>query len=76
MIGPVASVTFRVVSTVSGALEPILSYGRFRLLAHGHRGELTPFVVVFAAGMAAVLIAAFGGVGSLIFGCVLVLRRR
>ena len=30
-IGPAASVAFRVVSTVSGALEPIIAYGRYRL---------------------------------------------
>lgn len=68
MIGPAASVTFRVISIVSGALEPILNYGRYRLLAHGHRGELGPFTAVFGVGFAAVLIAAFGGVGSLVFG--------
>lgn len=68
LVGPAASVTFRVISTVAGALEPILAYGRYRLLAQGHRGELKAFVAVFAVGMAAVLIAAFGGVGSLVFG--------
>ncbi|MCT7657791.1 hypothetical protein [Mycobacterium deserti] len=68
MVGPAASVTFRVISTVAGAVEPILAYGRYRLLAHGHRGELAPFTVVFVAAMVAVLIAAFGGLGSLIFG--------
>jgi hypothetical protein len=68
MVGPVASVTFRVISTVAGAVEPILAYGRYRLLAHGHRGELAAFLAVFAAGMATVLVAAFGGLGSLIFG--------
>ncbi len=68
MVGPVASVTFRVISTVAGAVEPILAYGRYRLLAHGHRGELAPFLAVFAAGLAAVLIAALGGLGSLVFG--------
>lgn len=68
LVGPAASVTFRVISTVAGALEPILAYGRYRLLAHGHRGELKAFVAVFVVGMAAVLIAAFGGLGSLVFG--------
>ena len=68
MIGPAISVTFRVVSTVSGALEPILNYGRYRLLAHGHRGELKSFAVVFVAGLAAVLSLSFGGLGSLVFG--------
>jgi hypothetical protein len=68
MVGPAASVAFRVISTVAGALEPILAYGRYRLLAHGHRGELAPFAAVFTAALAAVLIAAFGGLGSLIFG--------
>ncbi|WP_123025947.1 hypothetical protein [Mycolicibacterium stellerae] len=68
MIGPAASVAFRVISTVAGALEPILAYGRYRLLAHGHRGELVSFVAVFGAAMALVLIAALGGLGSLIFG--------
>lgn len=68
MVGPAASVTFRVISTVAGALEPILAYGRYRLLAHGHRGELTAFVAVFVAALAAVLVAALGGLGSLIFG--------
>lgn len=68
MVGPAASVTFRVVSTVAGALEPILAYGRYRLLAHGHRGELAAFFAVFVAALVAVLVAAFGGLGSLIFG--------
>ena len=68
IVGPAASVTFRVISTVAGALEPILAYGRYRLLAHGHRGELRAFVAVFIVGMVAVLVVAFGGIGSLIFG--------
>jgi len=68
MVGPVASVAFRVISTVAGALEPILAYGRYRLLAHGHRGELKTFVAVFAVGLAAVMAAAFGGIAGLIFG--------
>ncbi|WP_431237659.1 hypothetical protein ACQ86B_23630 [Mycolicibacterium aichiense] len=67
-IGPAASVAFRVISTVSGALEPILSYGRYRLLAHGHRGELKIFAALFFVGLIAVAAAAFGGFGSLIFG--------
>jgi hypothetical protein len=68
MVGPVASVTFRVISTVAGALEPILAYGRYRLLAHGHRGELKAFVTVFFAALVITLGAALGGVGSLVFG--------
>lgn len=68
VMGPAASVAFRVISTVSGALEPILSYGRYRLLAHGHKGELAIFGAVFLAGMAAVIVGAFSGLGSLIFG--------
>jgi hypothetical protein len=68
MVGPLASVTFRVISTVAGALEPILAYGRYRLLAHGHRGELKTFVAVFVAALAAVLVGALGGLGSLVFG--------
>jgi len=67
-IGPAASVAFRVISTVSGALEPILSYGRYRLLAHGHRGELKMFAAIFFVGLAGVMAAAFGGLGSLVFG--------
>ena len=68
MVGPAVAVTFRVISTVAGAVEPILAYGRYRLLAHGHRGELASFVAVFVVGMAAVLAAAFGGFGRLVFG--------
>src|SRR6476620_10623791 len=68
VMGPAASVAFRVISTVSGALEPILSYGRYRLLAHGHKGELAIFGAVFTAGMAAVIVGAFSGLGSLVFG--------
>ncbi|MGE2714631.1 hypothetical protein ACQI4L_11280 [Mycolicibacterium litorale] len=68
VMGPAASVAFRVISTVSGALEPILSYGRYRLLAHGHKGELATFGAVFVAGMVAVIVGAFSGLGSLIFG--------
>ncbi|MET0452669.1 MAG: hypothetical protein ABW137_12635 [Mycobacterium sp.] len=68
MVGPAASVTFRVISTVAGAMEPILAYGRYRLLAHGHRGELAAFVAVFGAGLVAVLAVAFSGVAGLIFG--------
>ncbi|HRD10474.1 MAG TPA: hypothetical protein PLI79_01300 [Mycobacterium sp.] len=67
-IGPAASVAFRVVSTVSGALEPIIAYGRYRLLAHGHRGEVAIVVAIFSAGLAIVLVAAFGGFGKLVFG--------
>ncbi|TQR85338.1 hypothetical protein D8S82_17015 [Mycobacterium hodleri] len=68
MVGPAASVAFRVISTVAGALEPILAYGRYRLLAHGHRGELAQFVAVFVVALLAVLGPALGGAGSLIFG--------
>ena len=68
MVGPAASVTFRVISTVAGALEPILAFGRYRLLAHGHRGELLSFAAVFFAALVVVLAAALGGLGSLIFG--------
>ena len=68
MVGPVASVTFRVISTVAGALEPILAYGRYRLLAHGHRGEILSFLAVFIVGAVVVLAAALGGFGSLVFG--------
>ena len=68
MVGPAASVAFRVISTVAGALEPILAYGRYRLLAHGHRKELAQFVAVFVVALVVVLAAALGGAGSLIFG--------
>ena len=68
MVGPAASVTFRVISTIAGAMEPILAYGRYRLLAHGHRGELAPFVAVFFVALVVILAAALGGLGSLIFG--------
>ena len=68
MVGPAASVAFRVISTVAGGLEPILAYGRYRLLAHGHRGELAQFAAVFVVAMVTVLGAALGGAGSLIFG--------
>lgn len=67
-LGPAAAVTFRVVWSVAGALEPILAYGRYRLLAHGHRGEIGSIAVVFTAGLLAVLVAAFAGVGELVFG--------
>ena len=67
-MGPAASVGFRVISTVSNALEPIIAYGRFRLLAHGHKGEVVVVGTIFAAGLVAVLAGAFGGLGSLIFG--------
>ena len=67
-MGPAASVGFRVISTVSNALEPIIAYGRFRLLAHGHKGEVVVVVAIFVAGLVAVLAGAFGGLGSLIFG--------
>jgi hypothetical protein len=67
-MGPAASVGFRVISTVSNALEPIIAYGRFRLLAHGHKGEILVVSTIFVAGLVAVLAGAFGGLGSLIFG--------
>ncbi|MCV7421466.1 hypothetical protein H7K45_13015 [Mycobacterium yunnanensis] len=67
-MGPAASVGFRVISTVSNALEPIIAYGRFRLLAHGHHGEVLVVVGIFVAGLVGVLAGAFGGLGSLIFG--------
>jgi len=67
-MGPAASVGFRVISTVANALEPIIAYGRFRLLAHGRHGELLIVAGIFVAGLAGVLLGAFGGLGSLIFG--------
>ncbi|MCV7202789.1 hypothetical protein H7J71_12310 [Mycolicibacterium peregrinum] len=67
-MGPAASVAFRVISTVSGALEPIISYGRYRLLARAHKREAAIVGVIFLLGLAAVLIAAFGGFGQLVFG--------
>jgi hypothetical protein len=68
MLGPAASVAFRVISTMSGALEPILAYGRYRLLAHGHKGEIAIVAVIFTAALAAVLGVAFSGLGHLVFG--------
>jgi hypothetical protein len=67
-MGPAASVGFRVITTVSNALEPIIAYGRFRLLAHGHKGEVAIVAAIFVAGLVGVLAGAFGGLGSLIFG--------
>ncbi len=66
--GPAAAVGFRVIWSVAGALEPILAYGRYRLLAHGHRGEIGSVAAVFIAGLVAVLVAAFAGFGELVFG--------
>lgn len=68
VLGPAASVAFRVISTVAGAVEPILAYGRYRLLAHGHKGELAIFAVIFCAGLTTVAGGAFAGLGRLIFG--------
>ncbi|KAA0107649.1 hypothetical protein [Mycolicibacterium sp. P1-5] len=68
LLGPAASVAFRVISTMSGALEPILAYGRYRLLAHGHKGEVAIVAVIFSAGLAGVLVIAFSGLGKLVFG--------
>lgn len=68
MLGPAASVGFRVISTIAGALEPILAYGRFRLLAHGHEGEVTIVAATFAAGVAVIFGADFAGVWQAIFG--------
>ncbi len=66
--GPAAAVGFRVIWSVAGALEPILAYGRYRLLAHGHRGEIGSIAAVFTIGLLAVLLAAFSGFGELFFG--------
>ncbi|WP_349270663.1 hypothetical protein MPNTM1_01963 [Mycolicibacterium parafortuitum] len=68
ILGPAASVTFRVVSTITGALEPIIAYGRMRLLAHGHRGEITIVAAIFAVGVAVLFGAALAGLWHLIFG--------
>lgn len=68
VLGPAASVGFRVISTISGALEPIIAYGRFRQLAHGHRGEVAHVAVIFAAAVAAIFIAAATGLWGMIFG--------
>lgn len=68
LLGPGASVSFRVISTVSGALEPIIAYGRYRLLAHGRKAEAAIVGVIFLIGLAGVLIGAFAGLGRLIFG--------
>ena len=62
MLGPAASVGFRVVSTISGALEPIIAYGRFRLLAHGHKGEFAPVYHHFRCRVG-------GGSWSRLVGC-------
>ena len=67
-IGAAAAVTLRVITTVSGALDPIIAYGRYRLLAHGHKGEVAIVAVIFTVGLAAVLGSAFLGLGSLVFG--------
>lgn len=68
VLGPAASVGFRVVSTISGALEPILAYGRVRQLAHGHQGEVAHVAVIFVAGVAAIFTADLLGFWSLVFG--------
>jgi hypothetical protein len=68
ILGPAASVTFRVVSTIAGALEPIVSYGRIRLLAHGHKGEVAIVAATFGVGLAAIFGADLLGLWRLIFG--------
>jgi hypothetical protein len=68
VLGPAASVGFRVVSTISGVLEPVLAYGRVRQLAHGHKGEVAHVALIFAAGVGAIVVAAYLGLWSLIFG--------
>ena len=68
LLGPAASVGFRVISTISGILEPILAYGRVRQLAHGHRGEVAQVTLIFVVGTAAIFIAAYVGLWQLIFG--------
>jgi hypothetical protein len=68
VLGPAASVAFRVVSTISGVLEPILAYGRVRQLAHGHKGEVAHVTLIFAAGTAAIFVSAYVGLWGLIFG--------
>lgn len=67
-MGPASSVAFRVISTVSGALEPIIAYGRYRLLSHANKREAAIVGLIFIAGLVAVLAAAFGGFGRLVFG--------
>ncbi len=68
LLGPAASVGFRVISTISGVLEPILAYGRVRQLAHGHRGEVAHVALIFVLGTAAIFVAAYLGLWSMIFG--------
>ncbi len=51
LVGPQAAVTFRAVSTVSGALEPVLAYTRVRLLVRASRLQ----VWTGAAALGAVL---------------------
>ncbi|BBX17973.1 hypothetical protein CRI77_22025 [Mycolicibacterium duvalii] len=68
LLGPAASVGFRVISTVSGALEPILAYGRMRLLAHGSRNEIVLVAGTFVTGVAVIFGAEFLGVWSAVFG--------
>ncbi|MGE2728566.1 hypothetical protein ACQI4F_03740 [Mycolicibacterium vaccae] len=68
LLGPAASVGFRVVSTVSGALEPILAYGRVRLLAHGARGEAIAVAATFLAGLAVIFGANSLGLWRAVFG--------
>lgn len=68
VLGPSAAVGFRVVSTISGILEPILAYGRVRQLAHGHKGEVVHVAMILVVGTAAIFGGAYLGVWSLIFG--------
>ncbi|WP_193046556.1 hypothetical protein [Mycolicibacterium baixiangningiae] len=68
ILGPAASVAFRVISTIAGALEPILAYGRLRLLAYGHKGEIAVIAVAFGGGLAMIFCAEALGVWRLIFG--------
>ena len=68
VLGPSAAVGFRVVSTISGILEPILAYGRVRQLAHGHKGEVANVAMIIVVGTVAIFASAYLGVWSLIFG--------
>ncbi|MDI9916916.1 hypothetical protein [Rhodococcus sp. IEGM 1379] len=68
VLGPSAAVGFRVVSTISGILEPILAYGRVRQLAHGHKGEVAQVAMLLVAGTTAIFVGAYLGMWSLIFG--------
>jgi hypothetical protein len=67
-LGPAGSVGYRIVATVSGGLEPIISFARTRLLVRHTRIDLVVSALAGTIAIAVAIVSATSGLLAALFG--------